>query len=170
MAELLIFYSFNSVDKRNFLDIYGETSAANSVKFFPDLNEADALREYEKGYTNYMENDFFSEGKTLLILSDGERYLSSLRLIEEAEGKYYLEALETNPDYRKKGCAKELLFRLQKYLKEQNGRYTLTSHVEKTNTASLNTHFAAGFEITADFVIEDGERYDSDYELTYKYL
>ena len=73
-----------------------------------------------------------------------------------------------NPDYRKKGYAKELLLKLQHYLKEKNTTCVLTSHVEKTNTASLNTHFAAGFEITADYVIEDGERYDSDYELTYK--
>ncbi len=168
MSEMLIFHSFDAVDGGQFLDVYRGSSDENCVSFYPELEKAEALREYEKGYLDFMRNSFFNEGGTLLILSEGGRYVSALRLIEEVEGKYYLEALETDPNYRKRGCAKELLFRLQKYLKEQSGRYTLTSHVEKTNTASLNAHFAADFAITADFVIEDGERYDSDYELTYK--
>ena len=168
MSEMLIFHSFDAVDGGQFFDVYRGSSDENCVSFYPELEKAEALREYEKGYLDFMRNSFFNEGGTLLILSEGGRYVSALRLIEEAEGKYYLEALETDPDYRKRGCAKELLFRLQKYLKEQSGRYTLTSHVEKTNTASLNTHFTVGFEITADYIIEDGERYDSDYELTYK--
>ena len=170
MSEMLIFHSFDAVDGGQFLDLYRGSSDENCVSFYPEFEKAEALREYEKGYLDFMRNSFFNEGGTLLILSEGRRYVSALRLIEEAEGKYYLEALETNPDFRKKGYAKELLLQLQKYLKEKSGRYTLTSHVEKTNTASLNTHFAAGFEITADYIIEDGERYDSDYELTYKYL
>ncbi|MBR7073281.1 MAG: GNAT family N-acetyltransferase, partial [Eubacterium sp.] len=75
--------------------------------------------------------------------------------------------LETNPKYRKKGYGRELLFQLQRYLKEHNKSYVLTAHVEKTNTPSLKTHKSAGFEITADYVIEDGERFNTDYQLTY---
>lgn len=165
---MLIFHSFDEVDEGGFLNVYRETSCENCISFYPDLEEDEALAEYEKGYLDFMKNSFFGEGGTLLILSDGVQYVSALRLIEKSRGNYYLEALETNPDFRKRGYASQLLLQLQRYLKKQSDSYILTSHVEKTNTASIKTHLAVGFEITADYVVEDGERYNSDYELSYK--
>ena len=167
MTELLVFNNFENVDVEQFLNIYKESSADNAKKWFPGLEQTEALKEYEDGFLGFMKNDFFSGGGILFVLTDGSCYVSALRLYEKAPSEYYLEALETNPKYRKKGYGRELLFQLQRYLKEHNKSYVLTAHVEKTNTPSLKTHKSAGFEITADYVIEDGEKFDTDYQLTY---
>lgn len=168
MAELLVLNRFEEVDERQFLNIFKESSVENAGKWYPELEEAEALQQYENGFIGYMRTDFWREGGKLFILSDGNDYVCSLRLFEKAPQEYYLEALETNPSFRLKGYAKELLFQLQQYLKKRHNDYVITAHVAKTNAASLNTHRAAGFIVTADYVVEDGERYDGDYQLTYR--
>ncbi len=167
MPKLIVFDSFNEVNADEFLKIYKESSMDNSVRWYPALNAKDALKKYEAGYLEYMQNEFFINGRRLFVLADKAHYYCALRMTELSSGKYYLEALETNPAFRKKGFGKELILQTEKLLKEQNSELTIISHVEKDNVASLNTHFSAGFKITADYYIEDGERYDSDYELTY---
>jgi ribosomal protein S18 acetylase RimI-like enzyme len=166
--KLLVFHSFDNVNMKDFLSVFKESSVENATRWYPDLSQEEALQQYENGYIRYMQTDCGDEGGTLFILSDNEHYVSSLRLYAKAPKEYYLEALETHPDFRKKGYGKELLLQMQRHLREQDTDYVITAHVEKTNAASLNTHRAAGFEITADFVVEDGERYDGDYQLTYK--
>lgn len=169
MNKMLVFDSFGKTDIDGFLQIYRESSKENSLRWYPDLSEKEALEKYENGYIEYMKNEFFVDERRLFVLADGNVYLSALRLSKLKEGKYYLEALETNPRFRKRGYAKELILRAEEYLKNENKEFTVISNVEKNNTASLNTHFAAGFEITADYYIENGERFDSDYELTYQF-
>lgn len=168
MTVLLVFKDFESVDAEQFLNIYKESSADNAQKWFPELEKAEALKEYENGFLGFMKNDFFSGGGLLFIIADCGCYVSALRLYEKAPAEYYLEALETNPDCRKKGYGREVLLQLQRYLKNHSKSYILTAHVEKTNIPSLKAHKSAGFEITADYVIEDGEKIDTDYQLTFR--
>ena len=54
MPEMLIFHSFDAVDGGQFLDVYRGSSDENCVSFYPDLEKAAALREYEKGYLDFM--------------------------------------------------------------------------------------------------------------------
>ncbi len=166
-CELLVFNDFSGVDIQEFLNIYKESSEENSKHRYPELSEKEALKKYENGYTEYMKNHFFTDSRKLFVLADVNHYLSALRLSKISPGKYYLEALETNPQFRRMGYAGDLIYRTENYLKKRNNKFIIISHVEKSNTASLNTHFAVGFEITADYYIEDGECFGSDYELTY---
>lgn len=167
MNKLLVFDCFDNVDVGGFLGIYRESSAENAARWYPDMSAEDALAKYEAGYINYMQNEFFVSGRKLFVLSNGSNYFCALRLSSLPSGKYYLEALETNPDFRRQGFAKELILQAEEHLEGLNGCFTIISHVAKNNVASLNTHFAAGFTVTADYYIENGERFDDEYELTY---
>ena len=62
---------------------------------------------------------------------------------------YYLEALETPPQYRKKGYASELLNEMITHLHQQ-GSVDIRDCVSKTNTASLATHKKCGFFIAEE--------------------
>lgn len=167
MTKLIVFENFDSVNIGEFLNVYKESSEHNSAKWYPEMSEKEALTEYENGYIGYMQNEFFDGRRKLFVLSDGHKYLSALRLIEISQNRYYLEALETAPEFRKRGYGKELILQTEKHLKSKSGEFSVFSHVAKDNTASLNTHFAAGFEITADYYIENGETINDEYELTY---
>ena len=78
--------------------------------------------------------------------------MAALRLTG-LDGVYYLEALETRPDQRKKGYGKALLAALCKEL-SRRGPVTVRDCVAKRNEASLRTHLAAGFVIEQDPGIE----------------
>lgn len=167
-TELLIFNNFNSVETERFLAVYKESTADNASRWYPELEPAEAIKKYESGYLEFMQNGFFNVGGTLYILSDGEYYVSALRLIQLSENDYFLEALETNPGFRNRGYAKQLLNKTIYSLTENALNFTIKSHIEKNNTASINAHLAAGFVITADYITEDGKIFNSDYELTYE--
>jgi len=55
-----------------------------------------------------------------------------------------LEALETAPDERNKGYAKQLLSDGLAYLRKR-GSMTVYSHIHKKNKASVSVHTACGF-------------------------
>ena len=67
--------------------------------------------------------------------------------MEPFEDGYLLEALETDPAYRKMGYAKKLI----QAVIECNQRCKIYSHVHKRNYPSLATHEACGFTIYQDF-------------------
>lgn len=78
--------------------------------------------------------------------------MAALRLTK-LDGFYYLEALETRPDLRRKGYGKALLEALCREL-AASGPVTVRDCVAKRNEASLRTHLAAGFVIDQDPGIE----------------
>ena len=113
---------------------------------------------------------FSSEGKAYVIYESENIWLSALRLYRLQEGFYYIEALETHPQYRRKGYDARLLVGLVDVLKEQ-GSFRLCDCVGKKNFASLSVHKRCGFEIT-DEVGHDylnDETDDRCYSLQYVY-
>ena len=74
--------------------------------------------------------------------------MSALRLAPVESG-WYLEALETDPDFRRRGCAKRLIRQVIAKL-EEDGPVTIWDSVAKTNAASLATHSSCGFVIVRD--------------------
>ena len=58
---------------------------------------------------------------------------------------YYLEALETYPDYRKKGFAEKLICGVIDKLKS-DGDFEIKSYTGKKNIASQMTHEKCGFK------------------------
>ena len=103
------------------------------------------------------------------MLEEEGVWCSALRLNRIEPQLYYLEALETRPDLRKRGYAARLLAGVLDALKEE-GTYRLCDCVSKKNTASLKTHLKCGFKI----VMEKGYDYlfqeecEGDYGLEYR--
>ena len=117
-------------------EIYIEGCMENAREKYPDVSDlTTAIQQEEDSFVCFLQ-DFF----TL------------------PENTYYvLEALETPPQYRKKGYASELLNEMITHLHQQ-GSVDIRDCVSKTNTASLATHKKCGFFIAE----ENGIHYPSN--------
>lgn len=165
-------HSFDNIDGRKLMALYRESNEENIAVFYPQLQDKrEALAKVETDYLNYIKNEFFSsEGNAYVIYESDNIWLSALRLYRLRDGFYYIEALETHPQYRRKGYGARLLAGLVDLLKEQ-GSFTICDCVGKKNFASLSVHKKCGFEIT-DEVGHDhlnDETDDRCYSLQYVY-
>lgn len=153
---LLRFDRFSDLDPRKLMDVYAESNLENTEYFCPDVQDkAEAVKIVETGFLEYLERDFFgTPGPSYWVLEEDDRWVSALRLNELKPGFYYLEALETRPDCRRRGCSTRLLTGVIEALK-QKGPFQICDCVGKRNKASLGTHLKCGFRIAA----EDGYDY-----------
>lgn len=132
--QTLITKKIEEIDFNKLMDIYEESNWENLSMVESDIDEkSDKNILYQKvrqAYTDYLKNDFLKSGKNYLaILIDEKSYLSALRLFDE--GKYFLlEALETNPSFRRKGYGEKLL---SKVLDNFANREEIRSEVGKNN-------------------------------------
>lgn len=97
-------------------------------------------------------------------------WLSALRLYRIKDRFYYLEALETHPEHRRKGYGTYLLDGLLNVLKAQ-GPFQICDCVGKQNRVSLSVHEKSGFRIVRDvgydYLANDTD--DRCYGLQYTY-
>ena len=167
---LLRFEHFSDIDPRKLMDIYAESNYENTDFFFPELEDKiEAVKRVEAGFLQYLEQDFFrSPGPSYWVLAEGETWVSALRLNELKPGFYYLEALETRPDSRRKGYAARLLSEALAALR-QTGPFELHDCVGKKNEASLRTHLKCGFRIVREEGVDylTGEADSRHYGLVY---
>lgn len=163
---------YREVDTRKLMDVYSESNYENTEYFFPD--EADkeaAVRKLEAGFLDFLKKDFFRKADAAYwVLEKDGVYVSALRTCMIQKGLYYLEALETRPDHRRKGYGAMLLSAVTEALKE-SGPFRLCCCVSKKNTASLRTHAKSGFQIVSDegydYLNEEAD--DHDFGLEYRY-
>ena len=148
---LIEIHTFDQVDGRKLMDVYRESNAENTDYFYPDIsNKDEALQKAECDYLDYIENEFLSDNRNqYMVLEHNGIWVCALRLYHIDDRLYYIEALETHPEYRRKGYAAQLLAGVTDLLKEQ-GTYTIRDCVEKKNTASLLTHRKVGFVVYSD--------------------
>lgn len=147
--------SFEEVDGRKLMDLYQEGNIEKRDSFYPDMADRSlALQKCEDEFLDYIRTDFFSrEGSEYWILEEGEVWISALRLYKIDEGFYYIEALETHPEYRRRGFAGRLLKGVIEQLKTR-GPFRLCDCVGKRNEASIRTHKKCGFEIASESGID----------------
>ena len=97
-------------------------------------------------------------------------WVSALRTCKIQEGLYYLEALETRPDHRRKGYGSILLSSVADSLKGDDP-FRLCSCVSKKNIASLKTHEKSGFQIVSkegyDYLQKEADDHDFGLECCY---
>lgn len=148
---LLQLHVVNAADKRGLMDIYAESNLENTDYFYPELTDKqEAVRRVEQDYLNYLETDFLSSGENMLLIWEEQGiWVSALRLYRVCEGFFYIEALETRPDFRRSGYAAKLLRETTEMLKK-TGPFRLCDNVDKQNEASLATHKACGFAVVSD--------------------
>ena len=163
---------YQKVDNRKLMDVYSESNYENTDYFYPDEKDKDiAVQKVEEGFLDFLKNDFFNKtDATYWILEIDDAWVSALRTCRIQEGLYYLEALETRPDQRRKGYGVKLLSSVADSLKE-DGPFRLCSCVRKKNIASLKTHKKSGFQIVSeegyDYLNKEAD--DHDFGLEYRY-
>ncbi|MCI8402298.1 MAG: GNAT family N-acetyltransferase [Lachnospiraceae bacterium] len=142
--------AFEEIDGRKLMDLYQEGNEENTGYFYPELTDkALAMQKVETDFLRYIETEFLGKGNgEYWILEEDGVWISALRLYLVREGLYYLEALETHPDFRRQGYGTRLLAGVVEELKRE-GTFRLCDCVSKKNTASIRTHKKCGFEIVS---------------------
>lgn len=147
--KLIVAKSLRDLSFGKLMEVYAEGNLENGRDLWPEEPEGRQMALAEQEFYQYLQQVFFrTEGARYLILEDGGRYISALRLEPYQDG-LLLEALETAPAFRRKGYG-ESLVRAALELPEITKVY---SHVGKRNTASLRTHEKCGFVKILDHAV-----------------
>ena len=169
---LLKISDFSTIDPRKLMDVYSESNYENTDYFYPDeTDKAAAVSKVEAGFLQFLKDDFFTHAKaSCWILEENGIWISALRTCEIRPGLYYLEALETRPDHRRKGYGSALLSGVLEEMKA-DGPFRLCDCVGKKNAASLKTHEKCGFRIVSeagyDYLYDEAD--ERDFGLEYSY-
>ena len=145
--EVVITNKIEGINLDKLMDLYEESNRENLSMVESNPGEkTDKNILYQKvreSYKAYIKNEFLKEGKNrLAILIDGEKYFAGLRIYDE--GKFYLlEALETNPIYRRMGYGERLVREVVKSL--ERGK-EIRAEVGLSNKKSLALHKKVGFK------------------------
>ena len=116
---------------------------------YPDATDlTTAIQQEEDSFVCFLQDFFTLPENTYYVLEKDNMPVSAARL-SKINDFYYLEALETPPQYRKKGYASELLNEMITHLHQQSS-VDIRDCVSKTNTASLATHKKCGFFIAEE--------------------
>ncbi len=141
---LLIAKRLEELDFSALMDVYIEGNLEKAEEY----GDGGLLRA-EREFYDYLREDFFRQRDAFYaVWSVSGMYVSALRLEPHKDG-WLLEALETAPDYRRKGYAKAMMEAVLEYM----GQVTIYSHVSRRNQASLKTHYACGFCKHLDHVV-----------------
>lgn len=137
------------------MDVYRESNTENIDYFYPGQPRTDGLREkIEANFLHFIETDFLTKpGNSYWVLEEDGVWVSALRLYTVQDRFFYMEALETRPDARRRGYAAKLMGGVMEALK-QGGPFRLCDSVHKTNEASLNAHRKCGFVIASDAAVD----------------
>ena len=140
----------NGIDDNKLMAIYVEDNFENTDYFYPEITDkTEALKKVEHDFCNYIKTEFLNGTNTYFVWENDGIWVSALRLYYIKDNIYFLEALETAPDFRKKGYATQLLTAVINDLKTK-GTFKICVCVGKNNIASLNTHKKCGFNIVSE--------------------
>ena len=104
------------------------------------------LLQAEQDFYQYLHDCFFpTSGAVYAIWLEDDAYRSALRLEPYKDG-LLLAALETPPEYRRKGYARKLVQAVLAHFPNQK----IYSHVSKRNAASIALHEKCGFRKISD--------------------
>ena len=123
------------------MQVYAEGVAENGKEFYPDLSENEQILRAEQDFYAYLQTGFFTQpGDLYCIWEENGVYISALRLQTYQDG-LLLEALETHPNFRRRGYACRLIQAVLEELRPAK----LYSHIGHRNIASQTAHLKCGF-------------------------
>jgi GNAT superfamily N-acetyltransferase len=141
---LLIAKRLEELNFSALMDIYIEGNREKAEEY-----GAGGLLRAEREFYDYLREDFFHQSDAFYaVWVECGLYVSALRLEPHKDG-WLLEALETAPDYRKRGYAKALM----ETVLHRMGQTIVYYHVSRRNLPSLRTHYACGFQKHLDHVV-----------------
>lgn len=147
---LYIFKKLRDLSFSRLMEVYEEGNRENGAEFWPELDASQQLLRAEQDFYQYLREVFFpTEGTVYCVWEERGRYISALRLEPYRDG-VLLEALETAPEHRRKGCA----FRLIAAVQETYPDVKIYSHVHKRNPPSLKIHEKCGFTRIAETAVQ----------------
>lgn len=139
---LQIFDRLNQLRFGELMEVYSESVAENGEELYPNLSENEQIIQAQQDFYAYLQQGFFTDQEDIYcIWEENGRYICALRLEHYQDG-LLLEALETRPEYRRRGYAEKLIRAVQQQLGEQK----VYSHISHKNVASLAVHQKCGFE------------------------
>lgn len=126
--------------------VYKESNKKKIAFLFPEIqSEEDGLRMVEDEYSKWLRDDFLKGKNTFCyVWEENNIWVSSLRFHYVENKVYFIEALETHPEHRRKGYAEKLINSIIDKLKE-DGDFEIRSYTSITNEASRKTHSRCGF-------------------------
>ena len=146
---LLVCTSRNQLDFGQLMEVYLESNSASGAEYYPHLDVNLQRLEAEQDFYLFLNEFFYADhGMYFIWVLDG-RYKAALRLQPYKDG-FLLSGLETAPDSRKIGIAKNLMTNVLRYMTSINA-CKIYSHIHKKNIASLHTHLSCGFEKFYDY-------------------
>lgn len=148
--EILFTNKIDGIDLEKLMDIYEESNWENLSRVRDivggSIDSFDKKYLYEivrKSYCDYITKYFLkNDNNNLAILINEEEYLAALRIYDEGEF-FLLEALETNPIYRRMGYGERLVREVVKSL--ERGK-EIRAEVGLSNKKSLALHKKVGFK------------------------
>lgn len=128
------------------MEVYAESNRENGEDFFPQLPPEEQRIRVEQEFYTYLVDCFFQQERAAYyIWSESGRYVSALRLEPYQDG-LLLEALETHPDDRGRGYAKQLI----RSVLETVDYEKIYVHISRRNQSSIAAHTACGFRKILD--------------------
>ena len=154
--EFMTAKSLDDIDFKALMELYLEGNTENG-KYFSKVNglTADEGRNLsENQFKSFLEDTFFNNNSNNIyfIVKNENTYISAVRANYMSNNCYYLEGLETNPDFRHKGYATLLYDYIFKYLKATTKLF-LTIAIN--NEFSIKTHIKSGFIETSELGYSD---------------
>lgn len=108
-----------------------------------------SLEDMKASYADFL-NEFLSIPNQYVLVEAAEgQWVSGLRAIETESGCWFLEAVETMPEERRKGHGRRLLLHTLDFLKSR-GMQQAFCKISKNNIKSQKLHISCGFIPTED--------------------
>ena len=167
---LITVTTYTQLDTAALMAVYAESNRENAEEMFPELDQADGVLKVETGFLDFLKTDFFAkQNNTYFVLEEGGEWLAALRTTELPERLFYLEALETRPDARRRGYAAKLINAVIAEL-SKGGPFRLRDCVDKMNIPSVKTHEKCGFRIVGDgYDCLSGDTKPWEYSMEYRF-
>jgi len=141
---LKIFTSTHGLRYSQLMEVYAQLNK-QKANGYRNTDRNAALVAAEQDLYDYLKHCFFKrQGSFLAVWENNGIYTSAVRVERYRDG-WLINALETAPDCRRKGYARQLLRAALADLEEP-----VYSHVHKDNAASLALHAHCGFVVTAE--------------------
>jgi ribosomal protein S18 acetylase RimI-like enzyme len=146
------------------MGIYTQSNRECGKKWSSESVERQIAMAEQEIYV-YLRQCFFTRpGSRCFIWEEQGNAISAVRCESYADG-WLLTALETAPEYRRKGYGELMIRELQQYL----GISRIYSHVAKSNLASLQLHKKCGFQIMKNHAVHmDGSVFHDSVTMVYE--
>lgn len=143
---LLVYKKLHQLGFGALMEVYRESVAANGRELYPELSAGEQVLRAEQDFYAYLQQGFFTRpDDCYCIWEEQGQYVCALRLESYQDG-LLLEALETEPAFRRRGFAQKLIRAVQEMTPGQK----IYSHIHHENGPSISLHEKCGFRKISD--------------------